>query len=141
MQICSRCLQPDTRPKIYFENGICGACLWEDQKKIVDWDKRLKQLHEIADWAKENSETYDCAIGVSGGKDSTFQAIKAKEDLGLRCLLVNCEPDDLTDLGKQNIENLKKHGFDVITLRPNPKITKKLIKNDFLQIRQSCKTY
>ena len=35
-------------------------------------------------------------IGVSGGKDSTFQAVYAKEKLGLRPLLVNCMPDEIT---------------------------------------------
>jgi hypothetical protein len=34
MKICKRCIQPDTRPGIYFdENGICGVCLWEEEKK------------------------------------------------------------------------------------------------------------
>jgi len=36
MKICRRCIQPDSRPGIYFdENGICGACLWEEEKKII----------------------------------------------------------------------------------------------------------
>ena len=27
MQICKKCIQPDTKPGIFFdENGICGAC-------------------------------------------------------------------------------------------------------------------
>ena len=34
MKICKECIQPDTRPGIYFnKNGICGACLWEKEKK------------------------------------------------------------------------------------------------------------
>ena len=54
MKICQRCIQPDTRPGIYFnEHGICGACLWEDEKKTIDWDSREKELFEIADWAKK----------------------------------------------------------------------------------------
>jgi len=33
MQICKLCIQPDTRPGIYFnEEGVCGACLWEEKK-------------------------------------------------------------------------------------------------------------
>lgn len=133
MKICKKCIQPDSRPGIYFNNnGICGACLWEEEKKSIDWQKREEELKQIANSAKRSSKSnYDCVIGVSGGKDSTTQAIVAKEKLDLRCLLVNCEPENITDVGKKNIENLKELGFDVITIRPNPVIMKKMIKRDF----------
>lgn len=133
MKVCKKCIQPDTRPKVYFnEEGICGACLWEEEKKSIDWGSREKELLDIVKWAKKNTKSnYDCVIGVSGGKDSTFQAITARDKLGLRCLLVNGEPDGITELGKQNIENLKNLGFDVISLRPNPKIMKRMMRRDF----------
>ena len=48
MKICKKCIQPDTRPDIYFnENGVCGACLWEDEKKYIDWNVREKELFDI----------------------------------------------------------------------------------------------
>ena len=133
MRICTRCIQPDTRPGIYFDDqNVCGACLWEEEKKEIDWKSREKELEGIAEWAKNTAKgNYDCAIGVSGGKDSTKQALTARDKLGLRCLLVNCEPEGITEIGRHNIENLKKLGFDVINLRPNPKVMKLLIKRDF----------
>lgn len=133
LKICKKCIQPDTRPRIYFDqNGICGACVWNEKQSKIDWGKRKKQLEKIADWAKKKSTSnYDCVIGVSGGKDSTLQALTARDELGLNCLLVNSEPEGITDLGKHNIENLKNLGFDVISLRPNPKLMMKLIKRDF----------
>lgn len=133
MKICKKCIQPDSRPGIFFDdNGICGACLWENEKENIDWELRYKELENISQWAKKNSKgNYDCAIGVSGGKDSTKQAITAKEELNLNCLLVNYEPENITELGKENIENLKNLGFDVITIRPNPKVMKNLIYYDF----------
>lgn len=133
MRICKKCVQPDTRPGIFFnENSVCGACLWEEEKKKIDWEQRRNELLEIAKTAKSKSlGPYDCAIGVSGGKDSTKQAITARDELGLRCLLVNYEPENITYLGRHNIDNLKNQGFDVITLHPNSKIMKKLIRYDF----------
>lgn len=133
MRICKKCIQPDTRPGIYFnQDGICGACLWTDEKKKIDWNVREKELQEIADWAKKTTKSnYDCVIGVSGGKDSTKQSLTARDRLGLRCLLVNSEPEGITEIGRYNIENLKNLGFDVISLRPNPKIMKTLMKRDF----------
>jgi len=136
MKYCKKCLQPDTRPHIKLtDDGICYACAYqEDINSQIDWNERKKQLHEIASLAKKQAKvngTHDCIIGVSGGKDSTFQALYAKEELGLNCLLVNLAPDGITKWGERNIENLIQNGFDTIMLRPNPKIWKKLIKFAF----------
>ena len=138
MKYCKKCLQPDTRPGIVFnENGVCYACLYEESKEKIDWDARFKNLKDIANTAKKKSadmgNMYDCVIGVSGGKDSTFQAIYAKEKLGLHPLLVNCMPDRITEIGKYNIDNLNSLGFDIISIRPNPVIAKKLARKTFFE--------
>ena len=133
MKYCKNCLQPDTRPGIKFnEDQVCYACLYSEEMNKIDWAAREEELTLIAERAKKKAKeigvAYNCVIGVSGGKDSTFQALYAKEKLGLRPLLVNCEPDGLTDAGRHNIENLINYGFDVIKLRQNPKILKQLVK-------------
>tara|TARA_Y100000996_G_scaffold411335_1_gene395297 strand:+ start:2640 stop:3779 length:1140 start_codon:yes stop_codon:yes gene_type:complete len=134
LKICTKCIQPNTRPGIFFnEDSVCGACLWEKEKKKIDWSERIVELNKIAHNAKQENAMYDCVIGVSGGKDSTKQAITARDTLGLRCLLVNYQPEDITKIGMDNIENLKQLGFDVISIRPNPKIMKKLVKFDFFE--------
>jgi len=136
MKICKNCIQPDSRPGVYFtDDGVCGACLWEKEKKEINWNERFGELENIAKNIKKNnsSSNYDCVIGVSGGKDSTRQAIIARDELNLRCLLVNCEPPNITEIGKKNIENIKNLGFDVISIRPNPQIIKKLIRFDFFK--------
>ena len=133
MRLCKQCVQLDTRPGIYFnDDGVCGACIWNEKKNTIDWKSREKELQEIAAHAKDTTQSsYDCVIGVSGGKDSTLQAITARDKLGLRCLLVNNEPEGITELGRTNIENLKNLGFDTLALRPNPQVLKKMIKRDF----------
>lgn len=135
MKYCKKCLQPDTRPDIRFnEEGVCYACLYEQEKRNIDWLDREIKLKEIAQWAQNRSKDgYDCVVGVSGGKDSTFQAIYAKEKLGLNVLLVNCVPDNITDVGKHNLENLVQWGFDMISLRPNPQIMRKLTRRAFYE--------
>ena len=133
MRYCKKCVQPDTRPGIYFnEEGVCGACLYQEEIEKIDWDVRQRELREIAHWAKANTRSaYDCVIGVSGGKDSTFQSLYARDVLGLHPLLVNSEPEGITDIGRHNIENLKNLGFDVISLRPNPRVMRRLVRKDF----------
>ena len=54
MQICKKCIQIDTRPGIYFHNDICGACIWEEEKKLIDWNQRKLELIKIANWDKKN---------------------------------------------------------------------------------------
>ena len=83
MKYCKKCLQPDTRPHIEFtKEGICYACLYQNNIDYdIDWESRENEIRKIVKWAKENSlGTYDCVIGVSGGKDST-----AAIDLALSC--------------------------------------------------------
>lgn len=138
MKYCRRCLQPDTRPNIVFdENQVCYACLYEESKAKIDWDARFQELMDIANEAKAEREkrgnTYDCVIGVSGGKDSTFQAVYAKEKLGLNPLLINCAPDEITEIGRKNIDNLNKLGFDIISVRPNPVVARKLARKSFFE--------
>lgn len=135
MKYCKKCLQTDTRPDVVFdEQGVCAACNYQEKvKSEINWDERLLELHQIAEWAKKKNAPYDCVIGVSGGKDSTFQALYAKEKLGLRVLLVNCEPDAITEVGKKNIENLICKGFDCIKIRTNPQICRLLARRSFYE--------
>lgn len=135
MKYCKKCLQPDTRPGIVFDDkGVCAACNYQEQVyHSINWETRQKELHDIVEWAKSKNAPYDCVIGVSGGKDSTFQAIYAKEKLGLRVLLVNCEPDEITEIGRINIENLIQKGFDCIKIRTNPIICRYLARKSFFE--------
>ena len=138
MNYCSKCCQPDTRPNIEFKDGVCGACLYEEEKKKIDWESRKRELdwktRRVSDHHRfQGIIQYDCVLGVSGGKDSTYTALYAKEKLGLRCLLVNSEPEGITDIGRENIENLINLGFDCIKLRPNPIVMKTLMKRDFFK--------
>ena len=138
MKYCKRCLQPDTRPNIIFDDEqICFACRYEESKRIINWKKRESELKKIANDAKaeaiKRGNLYDCIIGVSGGKDSTFQALYARDKLGLNPLLINCMPDEITEIGRHNLDNLGNLGFDIISIRPNPVVAKKLARKSFFE--------
>lgn len=138
MRYCKKCLQQDTRPGIVFDDEqVCFACRYEESKATIDWAAREAELKAFAEEAKAESKKrgniYDCVIGVSGGKDSTFQAVYAKEKLGLNPLLINCMPDEITEIGAKNINNLNNLGFDIISIRPNPIVAKKLARKSFFE--------
>jgi N-acetyl sugar amidotransferase len=135
MEYCIKCVQPNTRPGVSFESGLCGACKnITVHKEEKNWKQINSELNEIVQYAKnKNNGGYDAVVGVSGGKDSTFQALYAKEVLGLNVLLVNCVPEGITDAGQHNIENLIQQGFDCHHVRPNPKITYEVVKRAFYE--------
>ena len=87
-------------------------------------EKESKLLKKIVKVYKTKNN-YDCVIPVSGGKDSTYQVLKAYE-YGLKPLCVNSTTCDLSPMGRRNLDNIKKLGFDVIEYSPNQKIRKKL---------------
>jgi len=144
MKYCKNCLQPDTRPGIKFdENGICPACNYFESLQHVDWDERRKELQEIVDFGKANNHSgYDCIIGVSGGKDSTRQAIFVKEVLGMNPLLVclSYPPEQVTQRGVDNISNLIRLGFDCISINPAPQTWRNLMRKAFLQFTNWAKS-
>ena len=119
MFYCRKCIQPDTRPGITFdEEGVCPACRFAEKEHTIDWESRRVELARVVDHGRKNNVSgYECIIGVSGGKDSVRQALFAKEELGLNPLLVCCSspPEQITELGTKNISNLIELGFDVLS--------------------------
>lgn len=142
MRYCTRCVEPDTRPgQIFDDAGVCLPCRIAETKEVIDWDARARELQEIIAWGRaRKTSVYDCLIGVSGGKDSTRQALYVRE-LGLKPLLVCCTypPEQVTDRGAANLANLCRLGFDVITVSPAPQLWKRLMRAGFLRFGNWCK--
>lgn len=135
MKYCKRCVMPDTKPDLHFdEEGICHACRSYERRAEVDWEERRKELEVILDkYRSKDGSNWDCIIPVSGGKDSTYQAIKMKQ-FGMNPLCVTSTTCHLSDIGRRNIDNLKKLGFDYVEMSPNPQIRKKLNKIGLTQV-------
>lgn len=136
MRYCKKCLYPDTKPQLRFdEHGICDACRWAEEKEKIDWDSRKKDLAKILEkYKSKDGSRYDCIIPVSGGKDSHFQTHTIVNEFGLNPLLVNFIPIDLIPLGRRNIENLKKLGVDYIEFTPNPRVYRKMEKYGLVEL-------
>ena len=133
MKICTSCVMPNTKPDLNFDdNGICDACTSQSFKNdSIDWNKREQEFLALVKKNKKHPD-YDCVIGVSGGKDSTFQVIKVLE-LGLNPLCVCFEPTIPTDIGRKNLDNLNSLGVDLIHIKRDPIVYKKLAKEAFIR--------
>ncbi len=129
LKYCTLCFLPDTKPDLYFrEDGLCAACASFEQRTSIEWNVRKNEFDEIIRRTRSlSSSKWDCIVPVSGGKDSTAQVLKMLE-LGLRPLCVTATTCDLSDLGRLNIENIKKLGVDYVEFSPNPLIRAKLNK-------------
>lgn len=144
MKYCTHCLQPDTRPNIFFnDSGICPACQYFEKLTEVDWDERYLILKDLlSKYPRSKDQYFDCIIGVSGGKDSTRQALWVRDKLGLRPLLVclSYPPQQVTERGVDNISNLIELGFDVLISSPSPETWRCLVRDSFLSFSNWAKS-
>ncbi len=135
MKYCLTCLQPDTRPNSRFlDSGICPACDYFTRLQQVDWQERHDILVDLlANAPRKPGQQYDCIIGVSGGKDSSRQALWVRDRLGLKPLLacLSYPPEQVTERGVDNISNLISLGFDVVLSAPAPGTWKRLMRASF----------
>ncbi len=128
MNYCKRCVMPDTRPDQYLnKEGICNACTSFELQNKINWKKREADLRKIIVDKNLDKDKWNCVVPGSGGKDSTYQIIRAKE-LGLNPVFVTASTCDLSEVGRHNLENIKKIGFDVIEMSNNTKVRSKINK-------------
>ena len=138
MRYCKTCLSPDTRPNARFnEHGICIACSYSEGSRDIVYESRLKELRGIVQrlTKRRKYQEYDCIVGVSGGKDSTRQALWVREKLGLHPLLVcvSYPPKQVSQVGVDNLSNLISQGFDCIMLGPAPQTSRNLMREAFFR--------
>ncbi len=135
IKYCTLCFLPSTKPDLYFnDNGVCAACISYSGRKEVDWNQREIEFHDIIKKIRATSKSkWDCIVPVSGGKDSTYQVLKVLE-LGLNPLCVTSTTCDLSEIGRENIENIKRFGVDYIEFSPNPVVRAQLNKIGLVQV-------
>lgn len=136
MRYCKKCVMPDTRPGIRFdEEGVCSACRSFEHRALVDWDARYRELEALCDKYRgcNGPGQYDCAIAASGGKDSHYQVYLMKEVLGMNPILFSVEDNfPMTAAGQHNIKNISEaFGCTIVSLKPNIAAQKKLMRYTF----------
>ncbi len=103
-QVCTKCILPEGYPGISFdETGVCNYCRkWESKWQEMNFEDSEGQLESILSKFRGKSKPYDCLIGLSGGKDSSYAAyILKKYNMNpLGCTFNN---GFLTDVALHNI--------------------------------------
>lgn len=109
--MCSRCIMDTSDPCIIFnEKGICNHCQNFFDNTHKTWfpnDEGKKKFEIIIDTIKNEGKNneYDCIIGLSGGVDSSYLALKVKE-WGLRPLAMHVDAGWNSELAVGNIEKI-----------------------------------
>lgn len=135
MTYCKKCVMPDTRPGISFNSkGICSACQSYMKRKQTNWDLRWKKFEAVCDkYRGMNGDGPDCAIAVSGGKDSHYQVHLMKNVMHMNPILFSVEDNfPMTDAGIHNLKNISEEfGCSIISMKPNIKAQKKIMRYMF----------
>ncbi len=108
-------------PEISFDaQGVCNHCINFDAVTRKHWfpnDEGKHRLDAMLDQVRLEGKgrDYDCIIGLSGGIDSSYLALKVKE-WALRPLVVHVDAGWNSELAVANIEKIVKHcGYDLHT--------------------------
>ena len=120
-QMCTKCVMDTSDPLITFdEHGVCNHCNEFDAVTSKNWfpneegKQRWAAIVEQIKVAGKGQE-YDCILGLSGGVDSSYLAIKVHE-WGLRPLVVHVDAGWNSELAVANIEAIVKYcNYDLHT--------------------------
>ena len=108
---CQKCILPDSYPGITFdEKNICSKCVAHAKfhASPLDYEKLDKKLDVLMHEIKSKKNEYDCVIGLSGGKDSSYMAYLCVEKYDLNPLFVTFDNGFLSEHAKQNIQKIIK---------------------------------
>jgi N-acetyl sugar amidotransferase len=121
-QRCTRCISDSTCPGITFDkNGVCNFCHLHDkwvniypnnEKGQSIWNKTLQQIKQDG-----KNKKFDCIVGISGGRDSTYILHLAVTKYKLRPLAVHFNDGFDNPIGGENMINItKKLGVELRTI-------------------------
>jgi len=107
--MCTRCILDSTIPNIHYdEKGVCNFCRMHDvlDQKYPLTEEGRKKFELIIEGVKKNGQgkEYDCVVGISGGRDSSYTLYIAKK-MGLRPIAVHFDNGWNTEISVRNIKN------------------------------------
>lgn len=138
MRVCKKCILPENFKNITFnEDGVCSYCTSNTTvAKSVDVSEeyRREKIKEIDSLIENNrgKALYDCVVGFSGGKDSTYLLWLLKNKYHLNILAVVVDHGFFPEVTINNIEIVqKKLGIDVMKYSINSGFMERFFKYKF----------
>jgi len=130
LELCTRCVLPSNFPSIIFNNeGVCNYCEFYDanQSILTDFTSLEKEFIIRIEKAKDRAKgLYDCLVGFSGGKDSTYIIYELKSKYKMRVLAFTYDNGLCSEYSHRSIINLlKKLDVDHVRFTPNESFFRK----------------
>ncbi|OLS13485.1 MAG: putative ATPase of the PP-loop superfamily implicated in cell cycle control [Promethearchaeota archaeon CR_4] len=131
MTICKSCLLSDMHPAITFDSqNVCSFCRNFSTSPPFKYKGKTSLMKLLAQLksARRNHE-FDCLLGLSGGRDSSYLAYRAVHDWDLRPLAYCYDNGHMPAEIKQNIKKVvQKLGIKLIYCSNEVEKNRKLFK-------------
>lgn len=100
---CTRCVLPESYPGIEFnEAGVCNLCL-----SHTEWSYQGKEkLDEFLEPFRNKGEGYDCVVGISGGRDSSYMLYYLVKECDLRVVAYTADHGFVPEVAKSNMKHM-----------------------------------
>jgi len=119
-KICKKCVLPESRPDIVFDQeGVCNVCAeYSKTKDEVSQSKPLEsEFVKMLKMYRSNGE-YDCLVMCSGGKDSTAALYYMCKRYKLKRLAFTFDHGFETEEALENVRNAARSlGVDYLTFK------------------------
>jgi hypothetical protein len=138
------------------KDGICNHCKEPDKYFVVSIppemkDQKRKEMEKIINKMKneQGKREFDCVLGFSGGKDSTYLLYLLAIKYNLKVLAVSVDSGYMNKTAFQNMsQTIEKLGVEHIVVEPPIEVYTKLYKwiilnnesNEIPMMKQICDT-
>lgn len=102
---CTKCVLPNDYPGISLnEEGVCAHCEKESETEYWGIEKLKEDVQAML--AEFPDRQYDCVLGLSGGRDSTYLLHILKKELDLNVLTFFVDHGLIPDHTRENVQKI-----------------------------------
>jgi hypothetical protein len=103
---CKKCVLPENYPGIEFnEQGVCRYCATHRERRYLGGEALRQRIESFLEGKEDRNRDYDCVLGVSGGRDSTYLLHYLVKALDLRVLAYFSDNGFTPEQTRQNLRN------------------------------------
>jgi hypothetical protein len=120
---CTKCILPSNYPGIKFdEHGVCNICASHRPIDYLGGEVLRERIKSASKQMGKTNAKYDCVLGLSGGRDSSYLLYYLVKKLDLKLLAFSADNGFLPDETKKNLKRMSEiMGVDLV-----------MQKNDYL---------
>ena len=138
---CTRCILPETYTQIRFtNNGVCNYCQTYEllKPKLTDFNYLEALLKQRLDKLRGKYK-YDCLVGLSGGKDSSYVTFMLKKKYNLKVLSFTFDNGFFTTYAKNNIKHVVSMlGIDHFFYTPDSERLSQIYRQALMKFGSPC---